>query len=1024
MTLQTVAPPRRPRRRRPARLAAMTALAAGAALAGGLSAPDRADAAACSSFANMTVGAGGGIAGIPVTGVDCLDVGNGEVEIDNPRFLSAQAVEIRGKMVLSLDRTEMRQKTAGLPLVAAVKNSGDDFVPFIAGTLAVRRGELCDLSNTLPGTGGPGQPGFGVLTPEGLPLDLRTGDESRLVLQQANCRQAVILDVTEPALKTVAKLLKFSLDTKLSTPGGTSVRIPTAFGLDEARGGRIFGVLGMRIPLPVGSSAVVAGTGVEVSRLEGLKPTNVTLIYNGKFPLFPGVKLANPGVTIDPVGNRYGAGLLLLLPGNFAVGGTFNLEEGAFKQLGADVRLPAPGLFLGPTLGGTTLESFGATFTRGGAARPGVLGTLASSTAGRFDGRASLSLGPIIVTPAGSISALVADIDMTISGPAIQFKGSAEALGRLLKLGDARILLAANPFRVEAEANVAFPSTNAAIVRGRMFMGITGSAFTALGTVVFQIPEPVPVVGGQVLGGVSAIASDRAIGGVITVDPPVIKPLTIGAAFVRPLGSGGFEIIRSITPFITVQPQPLSLNERVSGQAAKGANAVGDVAFDVATLTGQSLIEVGGATKSVSIIGPDGKRVKTYALPSGGAGVNLAVAGLKAGRHIARGTGITSVSVSSIDATPYLDPAEGYGTRARPPVTAGQTVNVCWNIPHAPAGAQVDLFEDQNGFAATGRDIARDLPAAGCFDVPTAGLEPGKHWVYGVVHAGDAPLSARYWPIAITVKDPGRAKAPTGLRAKRTTDGALVTWKKVPGVSGYVVTATPVDPQDAPVTKVTVPILAKPQATLSLRGAARWHVSVQSVGLDDRVGNISKEITTGALEPVVLAGTPNGTPQVGKPWAFQLELDNVRSLKVLASPKGTKLNRRTGLLTWTPKAAAGRAAPQKLKVRACGSARRCITQEWYLSAYGTGFAPAGPARGFEVLDSVVTPGETIELRAQGIDQAVKVRIDGRRVKARVLDEQTVSVTLPKRLAAGPHDVSLRIGQDLEETLSGALVVLN
>jgi hypothetical protein len=46
-----------------------------------------------------------------------------------------------------------------------------------------------------------------------------------------------------------------------------------------------------------------------------------------------------------------------------------------------------------------------------------------------------------------------------------------------------------------------------------------------------------------------------------------------------------------------------------------------------------------------------------------------------------------------------------------------------------------------------------------------------------------------------------------------------------------------------------------------------------------------------------------------------------------------------------------------------------------------------------VLDSVVTPGETIELRAQGIDQAVKVRIDGRRVKARVLDEQTVSVTL-------------------------------
>jgi hypothetical protein len=1017
VTVLTVTPHRRPRHRRSPRLAALTTLAAGAALVGGLSSASRADAAACSSFPNMTVGAGAGVAGVVVTGADCLDVGNGEVEIDTPHLLSAEAVEIRGKMILSLDRTRLRQKTEALPLVAAVKNSGGDYQPFIAGTLTVLNDEICDAAPA---------PNAGinqVLTPEGLPLDLRTNDESKLILQQANCRRAVEIVVNEPALKTVAKLLKFTLSTRLQTPGGSSISIPNFFGLDEARGGRIFGVLGLFVPLPVGNASAVIGTGVEVSRLEGLKPTSVTLAYAGKFPLFPGVKIANPGVTIDPVNERYGAGLLLTMPGDFAVGGTFTFENGAFKQLGADVRLPAPGLFLGPTLGGTTLESFGATFTRGGSSTRGVLGTNASSTAGRFDGRASLSLGPIIVTPAGSISALVADIDMTVSGPAIQFTGSAEALGRLLKLGEARLLLSAKPFRLEAEANVAFPSTDAAIVRGRMFMGITGSAFTALGTVVFQIPEPIPIIGGQTLGGVSAIASDKAVGGVITVDPPVIKPITVGVAFVRPLGSGSFQRINSITPFITVTPQPLSLNERISGQAGKDATAVGDVAFDVATLTGQSLIELGGTAKSARIIGPDGKRVKTYALPLGGAGLNLAVAGLKAGRHIVRGTGLTSVTVSSIDAAAYLDPGKGYGTRARPAVTAGQTVKVCWNIKHAPAGAQVDLFEDQNGFAATGRDIAKDLPAAGCFDVPTAGLEPGKHWVYGVVHAGDTLLSARYWPIAITVKDPGRSAAPKRLRAKPTTDGALVTWRKVAGVSGYVVTATPVNPQDAPVTKVTVPILAKPEATLSLRGAARWHVSVQSVGLDDRLGNISNEVTTGATEPVVLAGSPNGTPQVGKPWAFQLEVDNVRSLKVLASPKGTTLNRRAGLLTWTPKVAAGRVAPQKLKVRACGSARRCITQEWYLSAYGTGFAPAGPARSFRVLDSVVTPGETIELRAQGIDEAVRVRIDGRRVKAKVLDEQTVSLTLPKRLAKGPHDVSLRIGKDLEETLSGAVVVL-
>lgn len=1017
MTQQIVTPHRRPRRRRPARLAALTAVAAGAALVGGLSSPSRADAAACSTFANMTVGSASGVT-IPVTGADCLDVGNGDVEIDTPRLLSSQAVEIRGKMILSLDRTTLRQKSVGVPLVAAVKNSGGDYQPFIAGTLSIGSGGICDVAAA------PSEGLNKVVTPEGLPLDLRTNDEARLILQQTNCRDALGLSVEQPALKTVAKLLKFNLGTTLKTPGGTSVTIPTFFGLDELRGGRVFGTLGMFVPLPIGDGKnLVVATGVEVSRLEGLKPTSASATYAGKFPVFPGLKIANPGVTIDPVDNRYGAGALFLLPGDFAVGGTFNLQDGAFQKLGADVRLPAPGLFLGPTLGGTTLESFGATLTRTGSGlRPGVAGT---STGGsiRLDGRASLSLGPVIVTPAGSISALVADINMTVNGPAIQFSGSAEALGRLLKLGDARILLSAKPFRVEAEANVAFPSANAAVVKGRMFMGITGSAFTALGTVVLQFPPQLPIIGGQQLAGVSGIASDRAIGGVITVDPPIINPITIGVAFVRPLGSGGFQRINSITPFITVQPQPLSLQERVAGGAGKSATAVGDVAFDVTAPAGQSLIEIGGTARTASIIGPDGKRVKTYALPRGGGGLNLAVAGLKPGRHIARGTGITSVTVSSIDAAPYLDPAAGYGTRARPPVIAGQPVNVCWDIKNAPAGTLVDLFEDQNGFAATGRDIARDLPATGCFDVPTAGLEPGKHWVYGVVHNGDANLSARYWPIAITVRDPGRAKAPTRLRAKRTTDGALVTWKRVPGVSGYVVTATPVNPQDAPASKVTVQILAKPQVSLSLRGAARWNVSVQSVGLDDRVGNISKEITTGALEPVVLAGTPNGTPQVGERWAFQLDLDNVRSLRILAAPKGTKLNRRTGLLTWTPRPAAGRSAPQKLKIRACGSARRCITQEWYLSAYGTGFAPAGPARGFEVLDSVVTPGETIELRAQGIDQAVKVRIDGRRVKARVLDEQTVSVTLPRRLAVGPHDVSLRIGQDLEETLSGAVVVL-
>jgi hypothetical protein len=52
-----------------------------------------------------------------------------------------------------------------------------------------------------------------------------------------------------------------------------------------------------------------------------------------------------------------------------------------------------------------------------------------------------------------------------------------------------------------------------------------------------------------------------------------------------------------------------------------------------------------------------------------------------------------------------------------------------------------------------------------------------------------------------------------------------------------------------------------------------------------------------------------------------------------------------------------------------------------------------------------------------------VRIDGRRVRATIADEQTISVRLPRRLKKGAHDVSLRIGGDLEEKLTGAIVVL-
>src|SRR5688572_25365346 len=94
-----------------------------------LTAPASSPAAACPN--NLTV------AGIPVTGTDCTDVGNGETLIDQPRLLSGQVVRIAGRMILDQSHGSMRQETVGVPLVASVLNGAGTTDPFIAGTIRV-----------------------------------------------------------------------------------------------------------------------------------------------------------------------------------------------------------------------------------------------------------------------------------------------------------------------------------------------------------------------------------------------------------------------------------------------------------------------------------------------------------------------------------------------------------------------------------------------------------------------------------------------------------------------------------------------------------------------------------------------------------------------------------------------------------------------------------------------------------------------------------------------------------------------
>jgi len=956
------------------------------------------------------------VANIPLTasGPDgCIDLGNGETELDNPRLLSAQAVEIRGRMVLSVDHNVLRQKTVLVPLVAAVKDAGGTYQPVFAGSLTVGVFQLCDLFQATPS--------IGATTDISINNEpVTTNDRLAVSAAQVTCHNGAAINVTEPAIKLAAKLLKLTLSLRpvFKFENGVSVALPTTFALDEERGGRLTGNFNAEVPLPGDLAAMRLALTIELSRNEGLKPVSLGGSYNGSVPFLPGVNLYSPAVLIDPVNQTYGGRVRLSFPPKLlSAGASLLVQDGQLKSIGLDIGLPPPGLPVGPI----KIQSIGGTFTRASTTTTTIKGLLGTTTQvpATIEGRTSFTAGPAIALPTGTFSALVGDVNLIIQGPTLQLNGTLTGVNKLLTLGQATVLIAANPFRFEAGATVAFPSTTNAVVLGTIFAGATSSAFTALGTVRIQLPPSIPVIGGQVLAGFSGIVSNKAIGGTILVDPPLLQPRTIGAAFKY---QGGFQLIDSITPFITVTP-----TSTLTASSAAAASAKRRVSFRLAKARKELAIEIRGVSgkpRGVSITGPGGRKVKTTTVTGfERKTLVLGVAKLAKGRYTVTGRGIAKVTVETVDPPPFLEPSAGFGTRERPPVLAGTPVRVCWDIKHAPKGAVVDLFEDTNGFAATGRDIALGRKAKGCFDIPTAELEPGRHWAYGIVRVGDTALSARYWPIGITVIHPTRLTAPTGLAATPTHDGAHLTWGHVDGASGYVVNAVPVNPQDAPAHRAVLLDSEAPSTDISLRGAEAWTVSVQAVADKGELGNVSTTIQTGAIDPVILAGRPNGTPQVGERWAFKLATRNLATLKVLSAPPGTKLDAAAGLLTWTPSKKAGTVEPKKLELEGCSADGRCFSQSWDLSAYARGLAPAGPARSFRVLESVVQGGQTIELRSQGVTGKVTAKVDGKAVTAKVRDEQTVAITLPRKLSKGAHDISLRLGQGLEETLSGAVVVL-
>ena len=535
-----------------------------------------------------------------------------------------------------------------------------------------------------------------------------------------------------------------------------------------------------------------------------------------------------------------------------------------------------------------------------------------------------------------------------------------------------------------------------------------------------NVPKDIKFIGGQRLGGFAMALSDVGAGAVIALDLPLMKPFNVG------IGTGfkpfKFKLIDSVQQFITVKPSAASASAGGRPIALTAAQR----SVRLPKTRGDLIVSVTGASRRPRGVrlSLGGRRLRAVNAGSDSRSVQLGLAAPAAGRlTVSSRDRIARIDVGRVDEFPYLDPKPGFGTRARGPVSAGQPVRVCWVVKHAPRGTAVDLFEDQNGNLGTGRSIATGLGRNACFDVPTAGLEPGRHWVYGVVRVGSQPISQRYWPIPITVFDPSALPAPGGVVVAPTLDGTAVGWQPVPGAGSYVVRAEPVDENDGEPLEYDAPATAL-SALLSLRGAAEWRVSVQAVRSGGGRGNASAPQAVQPLDPVVVAGRPNGVAQIGKLWAFELEIFGGVQLRLVEGPPGMRLRPGSTQLRWTPSRAAGAAAPHKFTIEGCKDGR-CVTRTFYVSAYSRGYAPTGPARGFQVTPNVVKARsrELVTIRAQGIDQRPVVKIDGKRVRGvRRLNSGAIEFRSPK-LRRGAHGVSLKIGGDAEERRPGALVAV-